>query len=317
MPNTTNIPDCSIIIVSYNVAAYVLDCLASIYKHNDAENSLSIEVIVVDSASTDDTVERIRQAFPNVKLLPQTENVGFTRGNNIGLKAAQGRTLFLLNPDTVLFAEAVNKLIEHLDEHPSVGIVGPHTYNSDMTTQSTRRRFPTKISAFFESTWLQGYAPKQLLSRFYVHDIPDTVTHPVDWVQGSALMARREVYEQIGGLDEAYIMYSEELDWCKRAKDAGWEVAYVADAHIIHYGGASTDQVGALKHIYFQTSKLRYFQKYHGTAFAFVLRLFLLAGYGYQLLMESLKAALGSKPDMRRERVKTYWQVLRNGLAGS
>ncbi len=308
-------PDCSIIIVSYNVAAYVLECLASIYKQlADAENTHTIEVIVVDSASIDDTVAGIREEFPQVKVLAQTENVGFTRGNNIGLTVAQGRTLFLLNPDTVVFAGAITSMLDHLEEHPTVGIVGPHTYNSNMTTQSTRRRFPTKLTAFFESTWLQGYAPRRILANFYLSDVPDTYTQPVDWVQGSAMMVRREVYEQIGGLDEAYTMYSEELDWCRRAKDAGWQIVYVADAHIIHYGGASTDHAGALKHIYFQTSKLRYYYKYHGAFFAFILRLFLLAGYSCQLLMEWLKAALGSQPAMRRERIKTYWQVLRSGL---
>ncbi len=109
-------------------------------------------------------------------------------------------------------------MVAYLDANPTVGIVGPYTHNSDGSYQSTRRRFPTLATAFFESTWLQGFAPKPLLDRFYVNDAPPDQTLDVDWVQGSALMARREVYAQIGGLDEGYVMYSEELDWCKRAK---------------------------------------------------------------------------------------------------
>src|SRR5262249_37749144 len=136
----------------------------------------------------------------------------------------------------------------------------------------------------------------------------------VDWVQGSALMARREVYERIGGLDEGYIMYSEEMDWCKRAKDAGWRVVYLGTAQIVHHGGKSTDQAVARRHIHFQRSKIRYFRKYHGWLAAQTLRIYLLALYSWQLIMEGTKGLLGLKRPLRQERVRAYWQVLRSGL---
>lgn len=303
--------DLSIIIVSWNVAGDLEACLRSIYANRSAENT---EVIVVDSASADDTVARVRASFPQVRLLPQTENVGFTKGNNIGLRAAQGRYIMLLNPDTEIIGDALDQLAAYLDANPKVGIVGPHTLNTDGSTQSTRRRFPTITTALFESTWLQGYAPRTVLDRYYVADAADSATVPVDWVQGSAFMARREVYEQIGGLDEAYIMFSEEMDWCRRAKDAGWQVIYLGSARIIHHGGKSTDQVVARRHIYFQESKLRYFRKYHGIVVAQGLRLFLLSSYVFQLLMEAAKGALGIKRSLRQERVRQYWDVLRSGL---
>jgi hypothetical protein len=145
-------------------------------------------------------------------------------------------------------------------------------------------------------------------------DTPDNGTYDVDWVQGSAMLVRRAVYEQIGGLDEAYVMYSEELDWCKRAKLDGWEVAYVGDAEIIHYGGKSSDQAIANRHIWFQQSKLRYFRKYHGWFTAQFLRLILLLNYGVQLVVEAVKRLLGHKPHLREERIRTYWKVLRSGL---
>lgn len=306
--------DCSIIIVSYNVADLLLACLSSIYNQS---GDLHLEVIVVDSASTDHTPARVTALFPQVIMLAQTTNTGFTRGNNIGLKVASGRTLFLLNPDTVLLGNALSHLMIYLEEHPSVGIVGPHTFNTDLTTQSTRRRFPTRITALFESTWLQPFAPPSVLDHFYMRDTSDTISQEADWVQGSAMLLRREVYEQIGGLDEGYIMFSEELDYCKRASDMGWRVGYDADAHIIHHGGASTDQVGALKHIYFQMSKLRYHRRVHGRLFADGLRVFLLCGYGWQWVLESLKRALGNKPLLRKERIRAYWQVIRSGLRSS
>src|SRR5262249_29582496 len=142
--------------------------------------------------------------------------------------------------------------------------IGPRTLNADGTTQSSRRRFPTLGVGFLESTWLQSYAPQGVMRRYYVSDAEDDATVDVDWVQGSALMARREVYDQIGGLDDGYVMYSEELDWCKRAKLAGWRVVYLGSAQIMHYGGKSSEQVTARSHIHFQESKLRYFRKYHG-----------------------------------------------------
>ncbi len=303
--------DLSIVIVSWNVADLLAACLESIYA---GLGGLRAEVIVVDSGSSDATAALIGERFPQARLLTQTENIGFTRGNNLGLAQAGGRRLLLLNPDTEIIGDALACMVAYLDAHPDVGIVGPYTHNGDGSYQSTRRRFPTLATAFFESTWLQPLAPKALLDRFYVSDAPPDHTLDVDWVQGSALMARREVYAQIGGLDEGYVMYSEELDWCKRAKAAGWRVVFLAEAHITHHGGKSTDQVVARRHILFQTSKLRYIRKYHGALAAQTLRLFLLLSYAVQLGIESAKGLIGHKRTLRAARVQQYWQVLRSGL---
>jgi GT2 family glycosyltransferase len=306
--------DLSIIIVSWNVAELVAACLNSIVA-NTADLRLHLEIIVVDSASTDDTIAVLRERFPHVKLLQQSENLGFTRCNNIGLQAAVGRHLMLLNPDTEVIGNALYRMVEYLNQNSNVGVVGPHTLNTDGTTQSTRRHFPNLLTAFFESTWLQRFAPKSLLEHYYVNDgAGDDSILDVDWMQGSALMIRREVYEQIGGLDEGYVMYSEEMDWCRRAKNAGWRAVYLGTAQIIHHGGKSTEQVVARRHIYFQQSKLRYFRKYHGWLSAQLLRTFLLGSYVWQLALEAGKAALGHKRAMRLERVSAYWQVLRSGL---
>ena len=297
--------DLSIIIVSWNVQDMLADCLRSIDQYH---GTLEIETIVIDSASSDGSAEMVKTNFPDVTLHPQTENVGFVRGNNIGLKVAAGRYLMLLNPDTQVHAHALQKLVALLDEQSEVGIVGPHTLNPDGTHQSTRRRFPSIMTGLFESTWLQKLAP---LDSFYVRDLPDAGTFDVDWVQGSALMMRREVYEKIGGLDESYVMYFEELDWCKRAKKAGWRVLYVGDAYITHHGGGSADQVQTQKHVHFQQSKLRYFRKFYGVPVSLLIRLVLIANYGVQVLIEGAKLARGHKPELRRERIKSYAVVLR------
>jgi len=307
--------DLSIVIVSWNVSVLLAKCLESVISSlHTTPNGLRTEIIVVDSASTDDTVSMLETRYPQVRLLSQAENLGFTRCNNIGLAAARGRYLLLLNPDTEIVGGALPQMVAFLDTNPDVGVIGPHTLNTDGTTQSTRRRFPTVLVAFLESTWLQPFAPRAVLNRYYVVGPPDTAVLDVDWVQGSALMARRAVYEQIGALDEGFVMFSEELDWCRRAKSVGWRVVYFGSAQIVHHGGKSTDQVVALRHIHFQQSKLRYYRKYHGRLVAQTLRLFLLLNYTWQLALEAFKGLLGHKRDLRGQRVRAYWQVLRTGL---
>lgn len=303
--------DLSIIIVSWNVRDYVARCLETIPA---GAGGYGYEVIVVDSASTDGTPEMLRERFPWVRLMAQPVNVGFTAGNNIGLRAAGGRFLMLLNPDTDVIGNALARLAAYMEANPDVGAVGPHTLNTDGSTQSSRRRFPTLATAFLESTPLQKIAPRRVLDRYYVNGPPDDAVLDVDWMQGSALMVRREVYEAVGGLDEGYVMYSEEVDWCKRIKLAGWRVVYVGSAQIVHHGGKSSDQVVARRHIHFNTSKLRYFQKFHGRGAAAVLRVFLLGCYAWMMGVEAAKWLLGHKRPLRRERVMQYAQVLRSGL---
>lgn len=300
--------DLSIIIVSWNVREYLAACLESIRTN---AGSLTLEVIVVDSASTDDTLAVLRDHYPWVTVLAQTENVGFTRGNNIGLAQARGRYLLLLNPDTEILDTALGQMVAHLDARPDVGILGPHTLNSDGSHQSTRRRFPTLLTALFESTWLQPVAPTALLDRFYVRDVADDAVAAVDWVQGSALLTRRAIYDQLGGLDERFVMFSEELEWCRRIRDAGWQAVYLGTARIVHHGGKSTAQVPAFKHIYFQQSKLRYFARHHGFLVAGILRTFLIASYAAQIVVETGKGLLGHKRALRQQRVALYATVIR------
>ena len=314
-----NLIDLSIIIVSWNVRELLDKCLVSLQQSRRAirpglRDEFSLEIIVVDSASEDGSAEMLRENHPTVVLLPQKENVGFTRGNNIGLARARGAFLLLLNPDTEVNRDALAIMLDYMNQHPRVGILGPHTLNSDGSHQSTRRRFPTLLTGIFESTWLSAWAPPAVERDYRMLDTRDDDILQADWVQGSALLLRREVYEGIGGLDEGFTMYSEELDYCRRAKSAGWQVAYHGGAHITHHGGKSSEQTGALKQIHFQSSKLRYFRKHHGYGHYLILRAILLLQFSWQLCLESAKGALGHKRNLRAQRVRIYWQVLRTGL---
>jgi GT2 family glycosyltransferase len=274
-----------------------------------------IEVIVVDNASTDGSVEMVRDEFPGVHLIANDTNRGFTAANNQGLALSQGRYLLLLNPDAEIVGEALIKMVGYMEDHPALGALGPQLRYPDGSLQPSRRRFPTLATALVESTVVQEWwADNRMLRRYYMADTPDDAVQQVDWLVGACLLVRRQVYEEIGGLDEGYFMYSEELDWCRRIKDAGWEVVYLPTATVIHHEGKSSEQVVPTRHIHFQSSKVRYFRKHHGVLQAELLRWFLLATYVYQWGRESLKWLVGHKRPLREERLGAYLQVLKSGL---
>jgi len=304
-------PALSILLLSWNVRDLLRTCLAHLPLARP-----EVEIIVVDSASTDGSAEMVRDEFPQVQLIASSENLGYSRGNNLGLRAAAGRYLFILNPDTEIVGDAVAQMLAYLEAHPRVGVLGPQLISPDQTVQSTRRRFPTLATAFFESTWFQSLAPRRWLDDYYARDLPDEAVAEVDWVIGAALCVRREAYEQVGGLDENFFMYSEELDWCRRLKAAGWKVVYFPPAQVIHHEGRSSEQVPAATHIRFNSSKVRYFRKYHGPLAAETLRWFLLGNFAAQLVLEFAKGLVGHKRQLRAERVAAYRQVLKSGLKG-
>ncbi len=314
-------PDLSVVILNWNVRDLLRGCLRSLLRASGEGEvdgrPLAVEIIVVDSASADGSAGMVEQEFPEVRLIASGENLGYSRGNNLGLAASRGRHLLVLNPDTQVAAGALRTLVAYTEAHPQAGILGPRLLNADGSPLPSRRRFPTLATAFFESTWFQGVAPRRLLDRYYARDLPEDAAAEVEWVTGACLLVRRAVYEQIGGFDEGFFMYSEELDYCRRARAAGWQVVYFPEAVVYHFEGKSSEQAVPERHLRFQRSKIRYFRKYHGRAAAFALWLFLLASYAYQLALEAFKAILGHKRAMRRERVGAYWRVLRGLVSGN
>jgi hypothetical protein len=301
----------SIVIVSWNVKDLLEVCLESIEA---ARGALRLEVIVVDNGSVDGSPDIVKAKFPWVKLIVNESNIGFPRGNNIGLKRATGQHILLLNPDTEVFRDALQMMNDYLESNLSVGVVGPQLLNSDGTVQSSRRRFPSLAIGAVESTWFQPFVPVTYLDRYYFKDVAESAETDVDWLTGACLMVRREVVEQVGLMDEAYFMYSEELDWCRRIKNDGWRIVYLPRARVMHHVGKSSEQAVTERHINFQRAKLRYFRKYHGRAEAALLRVILVLNYSWQLVIEASKGLLGHKRSLRRQRVQAYWQVIRSGL---
>jgi GT2 family glycosyltransferase len=184
----------------------------------------------------------VRSRFPRVQLVENASNVGFSKANNMVISRSSSDYILLLNPDTLVIDDAIERMVDFMDAHPQVGIAGCKVLNRDGTLQlACRRSIPTPRAAFFRLSGLSLLFPKSRMVGAYnmTYRSPDE-THEVDAVSGAFLMIRREVIEQIGLLDERFFMYGEELDWCLRAKRAGWTVMYHPDARIIHYKGEST-----------------------------------------------------------------------------
>lgn len=304
--------DLSIIIVNWNVKDLLYHCIQSLLEAGQNHPNLTTEMIVVDSASTDGSPQMVRAEFPQVRLIAGNRNLGYAGGNNVGAAAAGGRYLLLLNPDTVVKAEALRQMVDYMDAQPAVGALGPQLLWPDGSAQSSRRRFPTLGSLFWESTLLGQWRPHQRhIRRYHMTDCPADQPQPVDWVVGAALLIRRAAWDQVGPFDETFFMYFEETDWCRRCTAAGWEIHYLPTAQMIHYEGKSSEQVIAVRTIRFQRSKIYYTRKYFGRGWATTLRLFLWTTFAWQWAEESAKWLIGHRRALRRERMAAYGEVLR------
>jgi GT2 family glycosyltransferase/lipopolysaccharide/colanic/teichoic acid biosynthesis glycosyltransferase len=229
----------SVIIVNFNVREFLHHALVSLQK---AMKGIRGEIIVVDNASDDGSVEMVRKRFPNVHLLVNKENVGFARANNLALKKARGQFLLLINPDTLVQEDTLRVMLKFFAENPDVGLAGCKILNPDGTFQlPCRRSFPTPWVAFTKMTGLSTLFPQsRLFGKYNLTYLSPDESYELDAVSGSFMMVRREVYEQVGGLDEDFFMYGEDLDWCYRIQQAGWKNYYVHSTKIIHYKGEST-----------------------------------------------------------------------------
>lgn len=315
-------PLLSVIIVNWNVEKLLERCLNSLYAswqlsslpHQTSSKSkfCDLEVIVVDNASADESVAMVKKKFPDVRLIVNKANVGYPAGCNVGLRVASGQYLLVLNPDTQIVDDALSTLVGYMQDHPQVGMVGPMLTYPDGTHQSSRRRFPTLPILFLESTWWEKLLPRKALSTYYCNDCADTVTQEVDWVTGAAMMIQRGVLKNVGGLDERFFMYSEELDWCQRIKKSNWHIHYLPQAVIIHHEGKSSEQAVAERHIYFHTSKILYTALYHGTVLARFLHHWLRLQYVLQILFEGSKWLMGHKRALRQSRISAYKKVLKS-----
>lgn len=260
--------DVSIIVVAWNVRQLVYDCLKSVY---DQTKGVSFEVIYVDNASQDGSVDMVRTAFPEVRIIENSENLGFIRANNQAIEVATGRYVLLLNSDTIVLDNAIAKTVRFADEHTDAAVIGCRVLNRDGSLQRSCFMYPSALNFFLSSTYLYKIFPR---SRFFGRermtwwDFDDV--REVETVCGCYSLVRRKAIDQVGVMDPTYFVYGDDPDWCYRFKKAGWKILFTPEPRIIHFGGQTTKQMARQFKLQLFGSKL-IFIRLHRNSFQFLI----------------------------------------------
>lgn len=273
VPGTGNEPlmiDVSIIIVSWNAKAHLARCLESIRR---SRTRLKLETIVVDNGSSDQSSEMVEQGFPEVRLVRAGSNLGFARANNLGIELAQAQHLCLMNSDVEIFDETLDELLATLNLDESIGMIGPSVYGADREIQYTVRRLPSLWDEFYRCFALDSVFPGWSVMNGYLSRQMPHRDQDVEVLAGCFWLVRYEAARAVGGLDEGFFMYAEDVDWCRRFRDAGWRVVFHPASKAMHYGGASTANAPVRFAVEMQKADLRYWLKHHSrpAAFAYLL----------------------------------------------
>ena len=233
----------SIVIVNWNTRDYLLGALDSIYRNPP---SLEFETIVMDNDSADGSAGAVRDDYPHVRLIANEENAGYARGNNQGIHISQGEFVLLLNPDVVLPHGGLEKAVHVLRGRQDVGALGVRLVNPDGSVQRSVRGFPNPLSVLFEAVGLSRlFTRSRLFSAYRMDWFTYDREAEVDQPMGTFLLIRRQALEEVGSLDERFPIFFNEVDWCFRAKRAGWRILFTPEVEVVHYGGGSTRQVSA------------------------------------------------------------------------
>ena len=288
----------SVVIVSHNSARWLADCLSSVHAKSGA---LDIEIVVVDSGSTDDTVEFLRREFPYVRVI-ETENRGFAFANNRGLEVVDGEWVLFLNPDTSILSGSLEELVSLLRERPRVGLAGVKQIDEDGVMDPTMRRFPSVIRMFCESLGAErlpfhaSWTGQRVLDlELYDHE------RPCDWTVGSFMLARRKAVDEVGAMDERFFLYCEETDLCLRLRQAGWMTVHFPQMTIFHQSSRTGSEALGRQMAF---ARRQYMQKHFGRVRR---RLGALAtGLGY--LLRSVEP--GRAPERTRRRAHARTELL-------
>jgi GT2 family glycosyltransferase len=251
--------DLSVIIATWNSKDLVIECVRSLYEN---VKGISFEVILVVNGSVDGTQEAVETLFPQVIMLHNSKNMGFTRANNRGIQRATGRHILLLNDDTIVLAGALEKMVDYLTANPDVGVVGAQLIHMDDSKQNCIHNFPSILTEVVPAFLLQIVFPHVYPSKRRHYEKPI----PVPAVLGACMMIRHEAIQKVGLLDEGFFSYLEETDWLLRMGQAGYRTVHIPDARIYHIHGASSKKrfPGASRVEYYR-SLYRFFQKHYGT----------------------------------------------------
>lgn len=301
--------DVAVVIVSWNTRDLLIDCLVSLEREFARLPQIKSEVWVVDNGSTDGTLAVLREHFAWVKRIENDTNVGFAAANNQAIARSQSRYALLLNPDTVVHPRAVEALLSYMDAHPRAGAAGSHLLNPDGSAQASCFPAPTLVRELWRLLHMDRV---RALGCYDTSSWPRSEPRSVDVVQGTSMMLRRTALQEVGALDEAFFIYSEEVDLCLRLRRASWSVVWVPQSQVVHYGGQSTRQVASKMFLNLYRYKVLYFRKNHGRRAAWL--------YKCLLLLASLLRLLGTplgwmqRAEQRqhyRSITGNYWRLVR------
>lgn len=291
----------TIIIVNWNTRDYLDKCLESLIRQKDVKS----EIIVVDNFSQDGSVEFVREKYPSVKLIENRSNIGFGAAQNQGFQQAQGRYLFVLNPDVVFPEEDILfKIVRFADEHPDYGLIGPRIENPDGTLHFSARSFPTLGTGIFRRTPIGRLFPNNRYVRSYIlADWDHREIREVDWLSGAALLLRKSMIDEIGGFDTRFYMYCEDVDLAYRAKQHGWKAVYFPDVTVVHRIGAASDKAPFRMIYHFHRSMLNFYLKHYARGMGLVLLPIAAAGICARAIFIMLLALRPQKGDNNERRV--------------
>ncbi|MEK7780126.1 MAG: glycosyltransferase family 2 protein [Verrucomicrobiota bacterium] len=254
--------DISIIIVSWNARNYLRQCLESIRVTG---GTVVRDVIVVDNASTDGSPDMVAQDFPEVVLIRSDKNLGFSRANNLGIQKARGSCLALVNSDVVVHPDCFQKLITYLEQRPEVGLVGPKIFGGDGRLQRSCRLLPSVWNIICQTLGLDyALSRSSLFSGREMRHWKQENEAEVEVLSGCFWLARTEAVNKVGVLDERFFFYAEDVDWCKRFRDANWKVVFFPEATATHFGGGSSSNAPVRYSIEMIRANLTYWKKHYG-----------------------------------------------------
>jgi len=298
----------SIVILCWNDLRVIRDCLRSIFE---GTHGIDFEVIVSDNGSTDGSIEFIHQNYPRVRVLENGANLGFAKGNNVGIRASSGEYVLILNPDTIIHDGALDTLVAFADRHPRAGGFGCRVVNPDGSYQVSARLFPTvwryRVNAFYLKVF-RGVSAV-FADAEYVRWKGDS-EREVDWQSGCCVMFRRELLEQLGGFDAQFFYHFEEVDLCRRVWNTGTPILFTPDAVITHLGGQSVSRFPIRFEIEKHRSRYRYFYKHFGPKAACQCRHLSIAGIRVRQIGYGLRGLFHSTPQLR-QRLQMYDAVVR------
>ncbi len=292
--------DLTIGLVNYNTKKYLEGCLNSIFNQ---PCRYSIEVVMVDNASKDGSIEWVRSQYPQVRVIANKNNVGIARGNNQAIIEGNGRYVFLLNTDTILLPGGLEKQIEFLDRHPEAGAVGGRLIFEDGSFQSSYDSFPYLWMEFLGITWLG----KLFNPRFPSNPDCDE-TKAVDWISSASLTVRKSAVEQIGLIDEKFFIYGDETDLQFRMTKAGWKIYFLPDVETIHFGGRSLDRWKRRRLVC--RGKILYYHKNKGKFQAFILRSMFLIAASIKIPFWLILGIIPGKRDRAQKEVKSNIDIV-------